>query len=68
MITSALTAVGGVVNSDIGAFFGWLTWPALAYLRAVVEANRHEAAVTFARTLGEQVERGLFEGAGGARG
>jgi competence protein ComEC len=38
MVTSALTAVGGMVNSDIGAFFGWLTWPALAYLRAVVEA------------------------------
>jgi Flp pilus assembly protein TadD len=34
---------------------------AKALLQAVVEANRHEAAVVFARTLGEQVERGLFQ-------
>jgi competence protein ComEC len=38
MITSALTAVGGLINSTAGTFFGWLTWPAVAYLRAVVEA------------------------------
>jgi len=38
MITSALTAVGGVLSSGVGTFFGWLTWPAVAYLRAVVEA------------------------------
>jgi len=38
MITSALTAVGGMVSASVGAFFGWLTWPAVAYLRAVVEA------------------------------
>jgi competence protein ComEC len=38
MITSAVTAVGGMLNSDVGAFCGWLTWPAVAYLRAVVEA------------------------------
>jgi Flp pilus assembly protein TadD len=37
-------------------------------LRAVVDANRHEAAVVFARTLGEQVERGLFQSAGPTRG
>jgi competence protein ComEC len=38
MITAALTAVGGMVSSTVGAFLGWLTWPAVAYLRAVVEA------------------------------
>jgi len=38
MITSALTAVGGMISSGVGTFFGWLTWPAVAYLRAVVEA------------------------------
>ena len=41
---------------------------AKALLRSVVEANRHEAAVVFARTLGEQVERGLFQSAGPSRG
>ena len=38
MITAALTAVGGMVSSTVGTFLGWLTWPAVAYLRAVVEA------------------------------
>jgi competence protein ComEC len=38
MITSALTAVGGMISSSVGTFCGWLTWPAVAYLRAVVEA------------------------------
>ena len=38
MITSALTAVGGMLSASVGTFFGWLTWPAVAYLRAVVEA------------------------------
>jgi competence protein ComEC len=38
MITSALTAVAGMVSSGVGVFFGWLTWPALAYLRTVIEA------------------------------
>jgi len=38
MVTSALTAVGGMISSGVGTFFGWLTWPAVAYLRAVVEA------------------------------
>lgn len=38
MISSALTAVGGMVSSTVGTFFGWLTWPAVAYLRAMVEA------------------------------
>jgi len=37
---------------------------AKALLQAVVDANRHDAAVVFARTLGEQVERGLFQNAG----
>jgi Flp pilus assembly protein TadD len=41
---------------------------AKALLQAVVDANRHQAAVVFARTLGEQVERGLFESAGPTRG
>jgi hypothetical protein len=41
---------------------------AKALLKAVVDTNRHEAAVVFARTLGEQVERGLFESAGPTRG
>ena len=41
---------------------------AKALLQSVVDANRHEAAVVFARTLGEQVERGLFQGAGPSRG
>jgi Flp pilus assembly protein TadD len=41
---------------------------AKALLQAVVEANRHEAAVAFARTLGEQLERGLFQSAGPTRG
>ena len=38
MITAALTAVGGMISSTVGAVLGWLTWPAVAYLRAVVEA------------------------------
>jgi Flp pilus assembly protein TadD len=41
---------------------------AKALLQAVVDANRHEAAVVFARTLGEQVERGLFQSAEPTRG
>ena len=41
---------------------------AKALLQSVVDANRHEAAVVFARTLGEQVERGLFQSAGPSRG
>jgi Flp pilus assembly protein TadD len=41
---------------------------AKALLKAVVDTNRHEAAVVFARTLGEQVERGLFDSAGRTRG
>jgi Flp pilus assembly protein TadD len=41
---------------------------AKAVLQAVVSANRHSAAVAFARTLGEQLERGLFQGAGPTRG
>lgn len=41
---------------------------AKALLKAVVDTNRHEAAVVFARTLGEQVERGLFDSAGPTRG
>ena len=39
MITAAFTAVGGTASSAVGAFLGWLTWPAVAYLRAVVEAT-----------------------------
>jgi len=48
MITSALTAVGGMINSTVGAAFGWLTWPGVAYLRAVVEvwADVPSAAVS----------------------
>jgi len=38
MIASALTAVGGMISASVGTFFGWLTWPAVAYLRAVVQA------------------------------
>jgi competence protein ComEC len=30
--------MGGMVSSTVGTFLGWLTWPAVAYLRAVVEA------------------------------
>jgi Flp pilus assembly protein TadD len=41
---------------------------ARAVLEAVVSANRHSAAVAFARTLGEQLERGLFQSAGQVRG
>jgi Flp pilus assembly protein TadD len=41
---------------------------AKALLSSVVEANRHEAAVVFARTLAEQVEKGLFQSAGPSRG
>jgi Flp pilus assembly protein TadD len=41
---------------------------AKALLEAVVAAARQEAAVAFARTLGEQVERGLFQRAGPTRG
>jgi Flp pilus assembly protein TadD len=33
-------------------------------LQAVIAAGRHQAAVAFASTLAEQVERGLFQGAG----
>jgi competence protein ComEC len=36
MITSALTAVGGMIWPPLGAFLGWLTWPAVAYLVRVV--------------------------------
>jgi competence protein ComEC len=38
MITSALTAIGGMISSGVGTYFGWLTWPAVTYLRGVVEA------------------------------
>jgi Flp pilus assembly protein TadD len=41
---------------------------AKSLLQAVVGAQRQEAAVAFARTLGEQVERGLFQAAGSKRG
>ncbi len=38
MVTAALTAVGGMVSPVVGSVLGWLTWPGVAYLRAVVEA------------------------------
>jgi Flp pilus assembly protein TadD len=40
---------------------------ASALLQVVGAANRNPAAVTFARTLGEQIERGLFQNAGPTR-
>jgi Flp pilus assembly protein TadD len=40
---------------------------ASALLQAVGAANRNPAAVGFARTLGEQIERGLFQNTGPTR-
>jgi Flp pilus assembly protein TadD len=40
---------------------------AKALLGAVVAANRHSAAVAFARTLGDQLDKGLIQGAGSTR-
>jgi competence protein ComEC len=36
MVSSALTAVGGMVATPIGTFLGWLTWAPVAYLIEVV--------------------------------
>jgi competence protein ComEC len=48
MITAALTAVAGMIGSAAGTVLGWLTWPAVAYVRAVVEgmADIPSAAVS----------------------
>jgi competence protein ComEC len=37
MISSALTAVGGMIATPIGTFLGWITWAPVAYLVAVVQ-------------------------------
>ncbi|MGQ9573115.1 MAG: ComEC/Rec2 family competence protein [Dehalococcoidia bacterium] len=36
MITSALTAVGGMIAPALGTFLGWITWAPVAYLVEVV--------------------------------
>ncbi len=37
MVTSALTAVGGMIAAPIGTFLGWITWAPVAYMVAVVQ-------------------------------
>ena len=37
MISSALTAVGGMIAAPIGTFLGWITYVPVAYLVAVVQ-------------------------------
>jgi len=36
MVTSALTAVGGMIATPIGTFLGWITWVPVAYMIEVV--------------------------------
>jgi competence protein ComEC len=37
MVSSALTAVAGMIAAPIGTFLGWITWAPVAYMVAVVQ-------------------------------